>query len=246
MRLTKRTYLVGGGSLGFGISNDYDCHVYVVDGGGELALIDAGAGLTIDPILENMRFDGLDPRRLRQLLLTHAHADHAGAAAQWRERFGVEVAASPAAAEYLRNGDEERISLAIAKRGGYYPRDYVFRACEVSRVVSDGQELRIGDLRVRVYETPDHCSGMASYLVEENGRHVLFSGDTVFHGGKVLITNVWDCSVKDYVTSIDKLAALEVDALLPGHLAIALSGGSKHIRTAQEIFYRLLVPPNII
>jgi glyoxylase-like metal-dependent hydrolase (beta-lactamase superfamily II) len=141
MRLTDHIYLVGGGSLGFGLSSDMDCHAYLVDGGREVALIDGGAGVTIEPILERIRFDGLDLSRLRYLILTHAHADHAGAAALWRERFGVEVVASAPSAEYVRNGDEERISLAIAKRGGFYPAEYVFTACDVAHVLSQGDRF---------------------------------------------------------------------------------------------------------
>jgi len=246
MRLTERVYLVGGGTLAFGLSEAADCHVYLIDGGGELALLDAGAGITIEPIIENIRFDGLDPARLRYLLLTHAHADHAGAAALWRARFGVDVLASPQAAEYLLNGDEERISLAIAKRGGLYPADYVFRPCEVLRVLSDGDSFAFGDLRLRAFETPGHCSGMLSFLLDDHGRRCLFTGDTVFHGGRILVSNLWDCNIQEYAASIRKLAQLDFEALLPGHLAIALRDGSRHVRQAQQTLDRLAMPPNII
>ena len=246
MRLTEHIYLVGGGSLGFGLSNDFDCHVYLIDGGREMALIDGGAGLTIEPILERIRFDGLNSSCLRYLVLTHAHADHAGGAALWREKFGLEVVASTVSAEYVRNGDEERISLGIAKRGGFYPADYVFKACDVAHVLTEGDGLRVGDLELRAFETPGHCSGMLSLLMNDQGRSCLFTGDTVFHGGKRLMSNLWDCNLQDYVASIRKLAALEVDALLPGHLTIALSGGGQHIRKAQETLDRLALPPNII
>jgi hydroxyacylglutathione hydrolase len=246
MRLTGRVYLVGGGDLAFGLSHGSDCHVYAIDGGDEIALVDAGAGMTIEPIVERLRFDGLDPKRLRYLLLTHAHADHAGGAALWRERFGIDVAASPAAGGYLREGDEEGISLAVAKRGGFYPADYVFRACEVFRTLREGDAFACGDLSVQVLETPGHCSGMLSFLVDDHGRQCLFTGDTIFHGGKVLVSNLWDCNIQDYVASIRKLAQLEFDALLPGHLGIALSGGSSHVRRARDTVERLSMPPNII
>ena len=123
MRLTERVHLIGGGNLGFGISHELDCHVYLIDGGEELALVDAGAGVTIEPIVRNIELDGLELSRLKHLFLTHAHADHAGAAHEWHRRFGVTVAAAKEAAEYVRNGDEEKISLAVAKRGGFYPGD---------------------------------------------------------------------------------------------------------------------------
>jgi glyoxylase-like metal-dependent hydrolase (beta-lactamase superfamily II) len=246
MRLTERIYLVGGGNLGFGISNDLDCHVYLVDGRSEMALIDAGAGVSIEPILENLRFDGLDPARLKYVLLTHAHADHAGGAFFWHERFGVEVAASPEANEYLSNGDEEKISLAVAKRGGFYPNDFRFQSCPVAHVLEEGAEFAVGDLRLRAIETPGHCSGMLSFLMNEGDRSSLFCGDTVFHGGKILVTNVWDCDVQRYVRSIEKLAAYQVDRLLPGHLSISLSNGGSHIRAAWQTLERLTIPANII
>ena len=40
MKLTQDLYVVGGGRFGFGLSGELDCHVYVLDGGSELALID--------------------------------------------------------------------------------------------------------------------------------------------------------------------------------------------------------------
>lgn len=246
MRLTENVYLVGGGRYGFGISHELDCHVYLINAGEEMALIDAGAGVTLAPILRNMQFDGLDPNRLKYILLTHAHADHAGACFEWRRQFGVEVAASPEAAQYLGQGDEERVSLAVAKRGGFYPPDYVFRACEVPHVISEGQSVAIGDLTVTAIGTPGHCSGMLSFILKETGRSILFSGDTVFHGGKILMTNVWDCNLQHYVNSIQKLSALDVDALLPGHMTIALQDGSRHIRAAWDTFQKLLIPASII
>lgn len=245
MRLTENIYLVGGGQAGFGISDEFDCHVYLLNGGSEMALIDAGAGRTIEPILQNIRFDGLDPGRLRYLLLTHAHADHAGAAAEWNDRFGLEVAASREAAEYVCDGDEGRISLDIARQGGFYPTDYVFQACPVNRLLTDGDILRVGNLEVHTVETPGHCSGMLSFLVKDGHKTALFAGDTVFHDGHLLISNLWDCDLRLYAHSIETLANLEFDALLPGHQAIVLSGGSRHVQKAWDALRKMSIPPNI-
>ena len=66
MQLSDEVYLVGGGDYGFNLSHRLDCHTYVVDGGDELVLIDAGFGPGTDEILANMRRDGLDPARVAQ------------------------------------------------------------------------------------------------------------------------------------------------------------------------------------
>jgi glyoxylase-like metal-dependent hydrolase (beta-lactamase superfamily II) len=246
MRLTERTYLVGSGSIGFDISDAYDCHVYLIDGGSELALVDAGAGRTIDPIVENIRRDGLDPAKLRYVLLTHAHADHAGAAATWRERFEVEMVASPLTAEYVRSADEERINLKTAREKGVYPSDYEFRACEVKHELREGDRFKIGDLEVEAIETPGHSSDMLSFLLEDTGRRCLFDGDTVFHGGKLAIISTWDCNLPQYAQSVAKLSAIEVDALFPGHLSVSLQRGGRHIQRAHKRFQNMEVPPSIV
>lgn len=82
MRLAERIHLVGSGSFGFDLTDPYDCHVYLLDGGTELALIDVGAGMGAEAIVENVRRDGLDQGRIRHLVLTHGHGDHAGGAAR--------------------------------------------------------------------------------------------------------------------------------------------------------------------
>ena len=148
------------------------------------------------------------------MILAHAHAAYAGGAWAWSERFGVEVFASREAANYLRNADDERVSLAVAKRVGFYPGDDALQACPVSRELSEGDKVRVGDLELAVIETPRHRSGMLSLTLRYPDESALLAGDIVFHGGRILTTNVWDCVVRPHAKSIVKLAALEFDALL--------------------------------
>src|SRR5690554_5399011 len=109
MKLTKDVYLVGSGQMGIHMTDAYDCHVYLIDGQEELALIDAGAGMGVDDILKNIEDHGFNLSKLKYLILTHAHADHAGGAKRIREKTGVEVIAHPITADYLERGDEEGI-----------------------------------------------------------------------------------------------------------------------------------------
>ncbi len=246
MQLSERVYVVGSGWLGFGLSHDMDCHVYMIDGRSELALIDAGVGLGFDRIVGNIQAHGLDLKKLKYILLTHAHADHAGGCNQLRERFGVRIVASPIAANFLRAGDEMAVSLDAAKAGGFYPEDYHFAACPVDHELCEGDAFRIGDVELRAYDSSGHCSGMLSYLMPYGGNTHLFSGDSIFHGGRILMTNVYDCDFQQYVRNIRKLAALPVDVLLPGHLCVVLKGGQSHIQKALDYLNRMVLPPNII
>src|SRR5205807_3871526 len=125
MKLSERVYLVGSGSNGFDLTDPFDCHVYLLDGGDELALIDVGAGMGAEAIVQNVRRDGFDPSLIRHLVLTHGHGDHAGGAARMRRLLGEPaVHASGLIADSLRTGDEKAVSLDVAKVAGIYPPDY--------------------------------------------------------------------------------------------------------------------------
>jgi glyoxylase-like metal-dependent hydrolase (beta-lactamase superfamily II) len=99
--------LVGGGNAGFNLSAPLDCHVYLLDGGDDLVLVDSGSGIegTVDAILANIERDGVEPARFSRLLLTHYHADHAGAAAEFAARLGLAVQGSAITAAALATGD---------------------------------------------------------------------------------------------------------------------------------------------
>lgn len=249
MKLTRDIYVVGGGRFGFGISGVLDCHVYVLDGGGgELALVDPGLGLTgdFDKVLENMRADGLDPRRVRKLILTHYHCDHIGAAREAWERLGAEVYASAIAAPVIRAGDERAVALDVAKAAGFYPADFHLPPCPVDRDLHEGDQVTVGDLTLDVWETPGHCDGHLSFLVRGGERTYLLGADLVFWGGRILLQNIHDCRIGAYAASTQKIAALDFDALLPGHLQISLSGGKEHVDKAAAAFRQLGVPPNLM
>lgn len=248
MRLTNEVSIVGGGtSNAFGLTNDPDCHIYLVDGGDELALIDCGIGEgdSIDRIVANIRAEGLDPTRLTKLLLTHYHMDHAGGAARIRERLGLDVVAPAGAAAALRTGDEGAVALDAAKQAGLYPPDYRFEPVEVALEVREGDRVPVGRLALEVIETPGHCDGHASYLLRGRNKTYLFSGDAVFSRGRVVMQTIHDCSIQKSAASIAKLAAIAFDALLPGHAAVCLDGGPRHVALAHQVSQVLLVPDKL-
>ncbi|MBA2597791.1 MAG: MBL fold metallo-hydrolase [Chloroflexia bacterium] len=249
MRVTDEVFIVGGGiANAFGLSADPDCHVYLIDGGDELALIDCGmaAGDSLERILGNVRAEGLDPARITKIIVTHYHMDHAGGAARFRERLGAEVIAPAGAADALRTGDERAVALDMAKAAGFYAQDYRFEPVDIAREVHEGEHIAVGMLELEVIETPGHCDGHVSYLLRGRERTYLFAGDAVFSGGRVVLQNIHDCSIQKSAESIAKLARIEFDALLPGHAAICLDGGARHVALAFHSCQSLFVPKNLV
>lgn len=249
MRLTRDVALVGGGNNGFDLSAALDCHVYLLDGGEDLALIDAGVGGIVGDfsrILANIEADGYDLGKIKRLLLTHYHGDHAGGAAELRERLACTVHGSPLTARTLETADEEQISLPFAKQAGFYPPDYEFQACPCVGDLVEGESISVGRLKVTVFETPGHCRGHVSFLVEGGDRRYLIGGDLVFWGGTIIAQNIHDCSLQEYAASTIKMAGVDFDAFLPGHFAISLQDGKRHIDRAARQFSKLMIPRNAL
>jgi hydroxyacylglutathione hydrolase len=247
MRLSERVYLVGSGSNGFDLTDPYDCHVYLIDGGRELALIDVGAGMGAEGIIENVKRDGFDPARIRHLILTHGHGDHAGGAARMRTLLGEPaIHASGAIADVLRRGDEKAISLDVAKQAGIYPPDYHLEPFPVDHELEEGATIEVGGLRLGIFDTPGHSDGHVSLLMEDGGQMMLFAGDVIFYGGKILLQNIRDCRLDALITSLRKLRQLTISALLPGHLTLSLKDGQRHIERANQVLDRLLIPEQMV
>ena len=244
MQITNEVHAVGGGSNGLGISEEHDCNVYLVDGGDETALIDAGCGCDVEPIVANIAAAGFEPTQVGHLLLTHAHADHCGGSAALRERLGLDVALSQLEADALERADEAAVSLDRARAEGIYPADFRLTPCPVARRLAHGDETAVGRLTLRAIAVAGHSTGSICYLLAGGERTCLFSGDTVFLRGGISLLNCEGSSLAGYRRDIGRLGGLGVEALLPGHAGLCLGGGQAHIGQAIEAFQSIWPPSN--
>jgi len=241
LKITDGVYMVGSGQIR--LSNPFDCHVYLLDCGGELTLIDAGVGLETELIIENIRAEGFDEREISHLLLTHCHADHAGGCAEMKRLTGCEVVCTEVEGELLERGTDHEIGLDVAKRSLIYPKDYKFKHCKPDRMVKDGENIQIGRYNIRVIIVPGHSWAPACYLLDRDGYRILFSSDVVFLGGTIGLGNWPGSSLKEYRRNIGKLSGLKVDALLPGHFLWTLHDGQSSLDRAVENLGLAWVPP---
>ena len=156
--------MVGGGSFtGFGLSSDFDAHVYLLDGGdGACALVDCGMGSAagMARVLARIEAAGVDPGSIETLLLTHFHTDHAGGAARYRERLGAAVAIGRDAAAALEAGDHTATQFAPAQAAGIFPADYTYPPCPVDDPLADGDVRSVG--RLRCGSSPPQATAMAT------------------------------------------------------------------------------------
>lgn len=243
MRLTDRVHLVGSGANGFGLSDACDSHVYLVDGGTQAALIDAGAGLDHGRILELIDRSHVDRERIDTIFITHAHADHGAGAGVLAEALGASVVTSEPVKIILEGADAEAASVEVGKRAGTYPPDYTFRPSPVGATVAEGDRVRVGQLEIEVLETPGHAVGHLCFLVHSDDRTDLFSGDMLLFGGRIILQDTWDCDLSAYIGSVRRLAELSVDGLFPGHFSFSVDGGTRHLEAAAAPLERGGIPP---
>ena len=100
------------------------------------------------------------------ILETHAHADHLSAAPHLKSVLGGRIAIGDGICEVQRTFRE------VLNLGPEFPVD----GRQFDRLLSNGEEIRIGSLSARAIATPGHTSDSQSYLIG----NAVFVGDTIF------------------------------------------------------------------
>ena len=89
----------------------------------------------------------------------------------------------------------------------------------------------VGDLLI--IHTPGHTPGSICILDESSGD--LISGDTVFTDGGFGRFDFPGGSLDELVRSIERLSALDIQGLYPGHGEPCRQGGGRHVAAAREL-----------
>jgi len=146
VRMHGQSYYVGFQGLG----------VVLIRTDAGLVLIDGGVPQAVRAIQANIRTLGFDPARIKYILVTEPHWDHAGGVAALARDSGATVIAGAAAVEELRRGnvgrDDPQASI-------HEPMPAISRI----RGVRDGETVRIGGVTIVARATPGHTRGSTSW-----------------------------------------------------------------------------------
>jgi glyoxylase-like metal-dependent hydrolase (beta-lactamase superfamily II) len=174
-------------------------------------LIDAGTG---DPRHLAALDEALAGARLAQVLVTHAHVDHASGVVALAERFP--------GAHFFK--------MPWAERDSRWPAPW--------QPIVDGQIIEAGDEQLRAVHTPGHAPDHVCFWHEQS--RSLFSGDLAVKGTTVYIPPNLRGDLADYLASLERVRALKPSRLLPGHGPViddpetVLLGYLEHRREREE------------
>ena len=196
-----------------------------------LLIIDAGFPGQRDDVLETIRALGFGVDDVHAFLLTHAHVDHLGTAIWFAKTHGTPVFCHEAEVGHAHREYLEQVSLLDLATKMWQPR-YLKWSLEIG---AKGALTRAGIPTAHALTeevaaalpgtpmaipSPGHTGGHCSYIVDG----VLVSGDAMVTGhpvstrrGPQLLPGIFNHDQDRCVRSLEALAMLDTNVLLPGH-----------------------------
>ncbi|MHB8105236.1 MAG: MBL fold metallo-hydrolase [Dehalococcoidales bacterium] len=188
-----------------------DCNTYVIKGGLGI-IIDPGNPQFLAMKVGAMQRDGIDPKDIGIIVNTHLHIDHRSANEAFKELSGAKIALHPVQKQnyQLVVVDSDRL---LGEEPVEFNEDYLL----------DDKLLKIGDIEIELLPSPGHTPDSVCFYLRKD--KVLICGDVIFqmNTGRVDLPGGSAPALKK---SIESLAKLDVEYLLPGHLGI-VAGADK-------------------
>ncbi|RJR50429.1 MAG: MBL fold metallo-hydrolase [Desulfobacteraceae bacterium] len=213
-------------------------NVYLFEGERNV-LVDTGARQTAHLLKSIFRNSGFDLNNLDQIIATHGHLDHFGAAAQLircsnkRARLAAHPEDVPSIlhrreatfAAYVRyfGATGVPILLRILMLPLMFLGKYMAEPCPVDHLLNDGDKVRLGDYEAVVISTPGHtCGSICLYIQSEK---ILVAGDHILEhitpNALVMLENNGSLpqrsSQMEYYRSLEKVLRLSPELVLTAH-----------------------------
>jgi metallo-beta-lactamase class B len=120
---------------------------WAIDTSDGIVILDAIFDYSVEEqIVGGLKTLGLDPARIKYVIVSHGHRDHVGGAKFLQDRFGARVLMSA-----------EDWALVERTNASWKPRR--------DMVVTDGYRLTLGDTTLTLYVTPGHTLGTVSTII---------------------------------------------------------------------------------
>jgi hydroxyacylglutathione hydrolase len=179
-----------------------NCALVYDDSSKRGAVVDPGGDVA--SILEAIQKTGVT---IEKILITHGHIDHAGGAAELREKLGVPIEGP--------NKEDDFLLQSLPETGAQYGM-HDARMVTPDRWLSEGDTVEVAGFTFRIIEAPGHSPG--SVVLFNETERFAFMGDVLFKGS-IGRTDLRRGNHAQLIASItEKILPLGDDVVfLPGH-----------------------------
>lgn len=151
---------------------EYVANIYFYTKDDYTIMIDAG--YNYDRLAEKMRWININPKDIKDILITHQDTDHVGAIEKGSDGLFSEstIYIGRIENEYLEGHKRRKVFWGLYK----LPRVHIDNK---KVLIDEGQEFYIGNIKVEAFLVPGHTWGHLVYLIDDA---YLFTGDTIWLG----------------------------------------------------------------
>ena len=200
--------------------------------GDAITLVDAAWPRDYPLVIDSLNQIGATPALVEAVVLTHAHPDHVGVAERFRAEHRATVHTHRAEVGHATGQYEQRLrtidlivrmwrpsvfafGINAILRGGLHPTPAeMVEAFDDSPLDVPGRPVPV--------PTPGHTSGHCSFHLPDRG--TVITGDALVNhnlltgrSGPRLMPRIFSHDWEQAAVSLDRLASLDADLVLPGH-----------------------------
>ena len=214
-QIADNLYYVGGGDLA----------AYLVTTPAGNILINANYTSSPPQIRHSVEQLGFRWADTKILLISHAHVDHAGGAAQIRKETGAKLEVMDRDVDVMESGGKTDFAFGGRDKGMQFP------PAPVDHVLHDGAQVSLGGVTLTAHKTPGHTKGCPSWTLQAHIpgepattlRQVVIVGSWSVLPSYRLLTKTGDRPASypgiadDYARTFSTLNALPCDVFLGAH-----------------------------
>ena len=151
---------------------EYVANIYFYTRDNHTIMIDAG--YNYDRLAEKMQWLNINPKQIKEILVTHQDTDHIGAIEKGSDELfsDATIYIGKVENEYLEGHKHRKVFWGLTT----LPQVVIDNQ---KVLIEDGQVFYIGNIKVEAILVPGHTWGHLVYLIDDS---YLFTGDTIWFG----------------------------------------------------------------
>lgn len=198
--------------------------IYLLEGNAQSMIVSGGISYIVPDVLQQFEAFGIDERKIRKILILHAHFDHVGIVPFLKKRYPeLKIYASARAWELLSQhkviNTINEFSRQVAKHMGmesvYDTHDLDWRGDIIGKPVFEGDRIDLGNLEADIYETPGHSSCSISTYIPK--LKALFASDGGGIPYREMIIASGNSNYTKFQESLEKIKDFDVEYVCADH-----------------------------